>query len=347
MTREAIARGVTSHFLSLRTEAVMAHRCTLRRWRTAFTLVELLVVIGIIALLISILLPALNSAREQAKTSACLSNLRQIGQAMQMYTNDYKGFILPGFVRQIPSGGRGEESWATLLVSLKYIKNGNQLDYVGTGGSPAGENAWESYGSYGNTVFRCPSGNERVFVFGTDDTTPLSSKTDERNSFAWRRQSLLYYQTVAASQGVAPIVDTYYCGNFILPASQGNLSSTTFQAAWPIRIVGHNRTTGEIFGQLTKASQIKKATEMAMYFDGFWGHDFDTNHIAARHNRKKATNFLFADGHCLTVDSKSLPNSSGAPASSNTGAGSDLGGAFHSPSPNLASHPFPKWRLDQ
>ncbi len=218
----------------------MAHRCTLRRWRTAFTLVELLVVIGIIALLISILLPALNSAREQAKTSACLSNLRQIGQAMQMYTNDYKGFILPGFVRQIPSGGRGEESWATLLVSLKYIKNGNQLDYVGTGGSPAGENAWESYGSYGNTVFRCPSGNERVFVFGTDDTTPLSSKTDERNSFAWRRQSLLYYQTVAASQGVAPIVDTYYCGNFILPASQGNLSSTTFQAAWPIHIVGHN-----------------------------------------------------------------------------------------------------------
>ncbi len=60
-----------------------------------FTLIELLVVISIIALLMSILMPALSKTKEQAKTVICLSNLHQHGLAWKLYTDDHKGILVP------------------------------------------------------------------------------------------------------------------------------------------------------------------------------------------------------------------------------------------------------------
>ena len=65
------------------------------RGRRGFSLIELMVVIGIIAILIAMLLPALQRARMQAKSVQCKSNMRQIGQALVIYSNEWKGWIYP------------------------------------------------------------------------------------------------------------------------------------------------------------------------------------------------------------------------------------------------------------
>ena len=85
----------------------MVHARPAFRGRSGFTLVELLVVIGIIALLIGILMPALNRARATARQTQCLSSLRQMGLANQIYLNDYRGFHLPSHWGWSAGGGNG------------------------------------------------------------------------------------------------------------------------------------------------------------------------------------------------------------------------------------------------
>ena len=158
-------------------------------WRRAFTLVELLVVIGIIALLISILLPALKRAKEAANTVKCMSQEKQIMTALVMYANDHKDWLpLSPSIGEVYPGNSPEAR------SLMYYMDGSVSG--GRGAIDYAHGAFWKYLGVKSTatnlpppnvlwaIMNCPSDNDTFRAVYQGGIDPIASL--KRNfSFSW------------------------------------------------------------------------------------------------------------------------------------------------------------------
>ena len=156
-----------------------------RRPLHGFTLVELLVVIGIIALLISILLPSLNAAREAARTVQCASQQRQIAMGVMQYANDNHGFAPVAYDSRYATTSGGYINQR--LHSLGYIRTTSTPGTSGTTGASVYQMYICPTAEIGDRTGWFSIGYNSLWLFGKDERyyTKLSSVKRSAEACMW------------------------------------------------------------------------------------------------------------------------------------------------------------------
>jgi prepilin-type N-terminal cleavage/methylation domain-containing protein/prepilin-type processing-associated H-X9-DG protein len=249
-----------------------------RSLRHGFTLIELLVVIAIIAILTAILFPVFASAREKARQTACLSNLKQIGLAAMQYAQDYDEGLPAWDANFVPGG-------PALASDPHYLYWQAQLQPYIKSGNPTGLDSPED-----NTgVWQCPD---------------LGSKSEEsifpgtsRHSYSYGYNGMIAYTNYGSFAG-APGTDVLGARFYRWPTltAMGSPASTIY--------VGECGYAGRIAPPFLYETEGKRAANQTFYS---W-------EVPDRHNG--GANYIFADGHAkwLKSDVAYPPKSAGVKA---------------------------------
>ncbi len=252
------------------------------RLRPAFTLVELLVVVAIIAVLASLLLPALQNAREQGKRAACLGNMRQIEHALLMYADDNGGWFPP-------------VNYETADIFNALAMSGSMGNGSGwcwdDSGPPNYRPTWMPHYFPSIRVLRCPGADNSI----TENASIWYYLPSYVNTIYWSS-----YRILAATSEWPNVYQWTFYGWGL--QTSGATPGGQYRAPCPsINFLGRSITGYGAGGDYWGPVYIFPAAEQPAVLDSYdpsgrW-YDMELTPHLNNHSRLKGENVVFIDGH--------------------------------------------------